>query len=369
MFAIPAAKRTLVLIMGLALLVSAATAVAGDEKGYLGVVLQDISPSMAKALQIDEKTGVMVNEVVDDSPAARAGLEDGDIILSFNGEKITDYGDLTNAVRKTSPGDEVEVVVLRAGQKRNFDVEVGQHEAKNVFFMSGDGDVHAPHFEHFESDGGNVWVMSDDEDGVTWNVKKNDFVHSSDRGYMGVHLDDINEQMGEYFGVEGGEGALVTEVVEDSPAAAAGLKAGDVIVRLGGNEIDSPATLHKVIAGTEPEQQMAVEVVRKGEVKSLNLTLGEVPESRFGKHMEFIGQDGGDHFSIHAPPRMMKHFRHHGDDDVKVKVIRRGAPHDEDIEIYELEEIEEAHQELKMMREELDKMRQELKEMKKELDR
>ena len=76
MFAFPAAKRTIVLIMGIALLVASLTAFAGDEKGYLGVVLQDISPSMAKALQIDEKSGVMVNEVVDDSPAAKAGLED-----------------------------------------------------------------------------------------------------------------------------------------------------------------------------------------------------------------------------------------------------------------------------------------------------
>ena len=71
---------------------------------------------------------------------------------------------------------------------------------------------------------------------------------------MGVNLDDLNEQMGEYFGVEGGKGALVTEVVEDSPAAKAGLKAGDVIVKLGEKDIDSSAALHKAMADTEPER-------------------------------------------------------------------------------------------------------------------
>jgi membrane-associated protease RseP (regulator of RpoE activity) len=191
----------------------------------------------------------------------------------------------------------------------------------------------------------------------------------SAHGYLGVHLQDLDEALLaalDYEDLDGG--VLVTEVVEDSPAAAAGLKAGDVIVRLGGNEIDSSGTLHKAIADTKPEQKVAIEVVRKGQVKSLAITLGEVPENQFSKHMEFIGQSGDDHFTIHSSPTMMKHFKHHGDEDVHVKVIRRGAPHGEDIEIHELHEIEEAHQELKQMRNELDKMREELEKMKQEID-
>lgn len=369
MFAFPAAKRTIVLVMSIALIVSAYIATAGEDQGYLGVVLQDVTPSMAKALQMDEKTGVMVNEVVDDSPAAKAGLEDGDIILTFDGQTITDYGDLTNAVRKTSPGDNVEVGVLRGGQKKNFQIEVGQHEEKNVFFMSEDGDVHAPHVEHFGGEGSNVWVMADDEDNVTWTMDNKMVMDiNADRGYMGVHLDDINEQMGEYFGVEDGKGALVTEVVEDSPAAAAGLKAGDVIVQVGENEVDSPAALHKAIADTKPEQQMAVKVVRKGQSKEMSITLGEMPENTFSKQMEFISK-GDNHFTVHSAPTMMKHFNNHGGGDVDVRVIRRGGSHDEDFEFHDLHEMEEAHQELKEMRSELDKMKEELEKMKEELDK
>ncbi len=362
MFAFPAAKRTLVLMMSFALLVSAAGAQAGDDQGYLGVMLQDVTPSMAKALQMGDQTGVMINEVVDDSPAAKAGLEDGDVILEFNGSVISDNGDLVKAVRGTNPGDNVKVVVFRGGKNKTIDVEIGKHEDKNVFFLSGDDDVHAPHYQHFEKDGNQVIVMTDNDDDFTWTMD-NDMVmeFNTDRGFMGVHLDDLNGQLGEYFGVEDGKGALVTEVIEDSPAAAAGLKAGDVIVQVGEQDIDSPEALHMALADTKAEQQMAVKVVRKGQSKSMSITLGEMPEDAISKHIQVISE-GDDHFSIHTAPRMMKHFEgEHG--DVDVRVIRRGAP-EGDIEWHEMHEAEG---EIEEMREELDKMREELKEMKKEL--
>ena len=363
MFAFPAAKRTLVLMLSIALLASVAVAQAGDdnEKGYLGVMLQDVTPSMAKALQMGDKSGVMINEVIDDSPAEKAGLEDGDVILEFNGKTISDNGDLTKAVRATSPGEEVKVVVLRNGKNKTIEIEVGKHESKNVFFMSGDGDADAPHFEHFGEGDHKVMIMSGDDD-FTWTMGEDmSFGFNSDRGYMGVQLDDLNEQMGEYFGVEDGNGALVTEVVEDSPAAKAGLKAGDVIVKVGENDIDSSAALHKAMTDTEPEQLMAVKVMRKGKSKELSITLGEMPEDAFTKRIEFIGE-GDDHFSVHTAPRMMKHFGH---GDVDVRVIRR-APHAKH-EYLELKELHEADSELKEMREELHQMQKELKKMQEEL--
>ena len=361
MFAFPAAKRTFVLMMSIALLVTVVVAQAGEEKGYLGVKLQELTPSMAKALQMDDESGVMINEIVDDSPAEKAGLEDGDVILEFNGKTISDNGDLTKAVRATSPGEEVKVVVLRNGKTKSIKIEVGKNESRNVFFMSGDGDSHAPHFEHFGEGDHKVMIMSGDDD-FTWTMDEDmDFSFNSDRGYMGVHLDDLNEQMGEYFGVKDGNGALVTEVVEDSPAAKAGLKAGDVIVKVGENDVESAASLHKAIADTEPEQQMAIKVMRKGRSKDLSITLGEMPEEAFSKRMEFIGK-GDNHFSIHTAPRMMKHFGH---DDVDVRVIRR-APHAKH-EYLELKELHEAESELKEMREELHNMQKELKKIQEEL--
>jgi len=351
MFAFPAAKRTPVLMMSLALLVSVSVAQAGEDvdKGYLGVMLQELTPSMSKALQMGDQSGVMVNEVVDDSPADKAGLEDGDVILEFNGKTISDDAGLVKAVRATSPGDKVKVVVFRGGKKKTLDVEIGKQEAKNVFFLSEDSDVHVPHIKHFEKDGNKVIIMSDDDDDVLAWTMGEDMPFGLDRGYMGVNLDDLNEQMGEYFGVEGGKGALVTEVVEDSPAAKAGLKAGDVIVKLGEKDITSSGALHKAMTDTEPEQKMAVKIVRKGQTKDLSITLGEMPENTFAKHIQILG-DGDDHWTIHTAPSMMKHF---------------GAPESD----FDWQEMDDAQDELKEMHEELDKMRQELKEMKKELQK
>jgi predicted metalloprotease with PDZ domain len=335
MFALTAAKRTLVLMMSLALLVPLAAAQAGEDdgEGYLGVMLQELTPSMSKALQMGDQSGVMINEVVDDSPAAKAGLEDGDVILEFGGKTIADEKDLVKAVRAANPGDKVEVVLLRAGREKALMVEVGEHEAKDMFFMSKGDEFHAPHVKHFKKDGNKVIVMTDGDE---------EFVWSQNRGYLGVHLDDLNEQLGEYFGAEGGKGALVTEVVADSPAAAAGLKAGDVIVGLGNQEIHSSDALHKAMQDTEPEQQMEIQYLRQGQSKSLSITLGEMPADIFAKQMQIIGL-GDDHWSIHSAPRMMKHFN------------------------WDADEWVEAEDELEEMREELDKMRQELKEMKKEL--
>ena len=362
MFAFPAAKRTIVLMMSIALLVTVVVAQAGEDKGYLGVSLQELTPSMAKALQMDDNSGVMINNVVDDSPAEKAGLEDGDVILEFNGKTISDNDDLVKAVRGTSPGDKVKVVVLRNGKNESLEVEVGKHEDKSFVWMSGD-DADAPHYKHFGDGDHKVIIMSGDDD-FTWTVDQDmPFGFDNDRGYMGVNLDDMNEQMGEYFGVEDGKGALVTEVVEDSPADKAGLKAGDVIVRLGEKEIDSTTALHKAVAKTEPEQQMAVKVMRKGKSKDLSITLGEVPEGAYSKHMEFIGE-GDTHYRIHTAPRMMKHFGHGS--DVDLRVIRRGAPHGA-VEFHDMESRHEAEGEIKEMRDELDKMRNELKEMQEEL--
>ena len=196
-------------------------------RGYLGVMLQDLSPSIAKALQLDSDTGILVSEVVDDGPAEQAGLEDGDVILELDGKKITKYKDLTKAIRAHEPGDEGEVVVLREGKERTFDVTLGEREEDDWAFFGDDGDFKSfkglkglkdlknlKELQWLNQHGRNFHVFSDDDDANVWVQTFDD-----DRGFMGVHLSDLSEQLGEYFDVDDGDGALITEVVEDSPAA------------------------------------------------------------------------------------------------------------------------------------------------------
>ena len=357
MFTISAAKKVLALICAASLLAAAPLAFAGDQ-GYLGVVLQNISPSMAKALQIEEGAGILVSEVVDDSPAAAVGLQAGDVILAFGGVELAGDGDLTKAVRAAKPGDDVDLVILRGGNQRTLTVEVGEREDSFTWVGGGDDDknVHIYSFQDgdddfdFDTEDHNVFIKRIGDDDEIKIIMRG--MHE-DRGFLGVHLDDLNEQMGEYFGVDDGQGALITEVIEDTPAAKAGLKAGDVIVKLGDDGIGSAAAVHKALAGTEAGQEIKVEVKRHGKGKNMDVTLGEMPEDAFARQLKIISE--GDEFHIMAPKMMhnMPHMKH--------QMQMHGAHR---VEMHELRMTDE---ELKEMREDLEEMREELEEMREEI--
>jgi len=357
MIAFPAAKRAFLFLISALILVSVPLALAGGDSGYLGVMLQDVSPSMAKALQLGDQSGVLINEVVDDSPAAKAGLEDGDVIVAFEGKSLDDYSDLTKAVGAHKPGTKVTVTVLRDGTKKDIEVELGERENDFAWTMVGpeghdtvklhkmmkDGD----HDFVFESNDGsaNVWVQSFDGD-----HDMDVAFFSENRGFLGVHLDDLNGQLGEYFGIKEGKGVLVTEVIEESPAAAAGLKAGDVIVKIDSDEVDSATGLHKFMSNTEAEQKVNVHYMRKGKYSKAEVTLGEAPADEFSEHIKVLTDRG--------------HNMHFSNSPKRIRVER--APHVERrVEV--IHEMQGVEGDLDEMREELEKMRAELKEMQKEL--
>jgi len=379
-----AAKRMSLLMLTLALIVMTTTAIAkDDEHGYLGVMLQNITSSMSKALQLDEDEGVMIDKVVADGPAAEAGLEDGDIILNFNGKNIDSFETLTKAVRATSAGDLVDVEILHNGTRQTAQIKMGEGKSKSfsytmdfhgdapevevywesdddVAFMSDDGGS----FTQFFGDDGKheVIVMSGDGHSRSWTSNGDDsfkmdmlFV-GGDRGFMGVELDDLNEQMGEYFGVDDGEGALINVVHEDSAAEEAGLKAGDVIVEVNGETVEDSSDVHEAMADTEPEQEIEIKVVRKGKNKTIKVTLGEAPENEFVQIMR----------APHAP-RMMGEFHHQfpGRSRHNVRVI---APHSSG-DLHRVIELHENSEDLDELREELEELKAQLEEFKDELEK
>jgi predicted metalloprotease with PDZ domain len=348
MIAFKAAPR-LPALVALGALLLAGPALAADESGYLGVMLQDLSPSMAKALQLDESSGVLINELVADGPAAKAGLRDGDVIVAFAGEPVADSGDLTAAVRATAPGTKVDVEILREGRRQTVAVELGERE--NTFTWVGEGGDFFPHGDEDV----NVMVKRLREGDDQFHV----YALGADRAFLGVHIDDLSPQLGEHFGVEDGHGVLVTEVVEDGPAAEAGLKAGDVIVRIGETEVEDTADLHKALAGMEAEVEIDIEYVRDGKKQSVGVTLGEAPAGDLESTYIF-GDD--DEFHIMAPKMMYRHMPPLGRHDVRV--MRN--PHRR-IEV--IREMDDAREDLQEMREELDKMRAELDALRKELNK
>ena len=359
-----AGKRAPLFVLFLVFLFTSSLALAGDksgdESGYLGVYLQDLEPSMMKALQMDDKSGVLISDIVDDSPAEQAGLEGGDVILVFNGDDMESAKALTKAVSRAGPGEKVKVIVLRDGKEKTIEVELGEREEDHAVWNIGEfKELHEmKDHEGFEGFEGMKWIGEGDHD------LRKIFIGGGDRGFLGIHMDDLNEQLGEYFGVEDGEGVLVTEVVEDSPAAKAGLQAGDVIVKLDGEMVASGGDLHDALTGSEADQVVKVEVRRKGDKKNFEVTLGEAPENEFIRKIEILGDDHN--FKVKSP-RMKKHMAPHFKHQEKL--------HDGDHDVYFFNDDDEKHRivierrqgDLDELREELQEMKKELKKMQKEL--
>jgi len=239
------------------------------KKGWLGVSIQDVDEDLKEALNLKSTEGVLVNEVVEDSPAEEAGIKKKDVILKYEGKKVTDTGELTTWVLETEPGQEVRIEIVRDGKKKKPKVIIGKLPKTYTYLHSGDFDL-PPGCKSFSFGG--------------------------KRGYLGVVLEGLSEQLGTYFGVKDGEGALISEVEEDSPAEKAGLKAGDVIVNIDGEEVEEPGDVVGEMTDKEKGDKVKLEVLRDKKKKTFTVEVAE-RESAFGyleglKHLKILDSPG-----------------------------------------------------------------------------
>jgi serine protease Do len=163
-------------------------------RGYLGVMIQNVTPALAQEFNLKAPTGALIGDVVANGPADQAGLKDGDVVTEFNGQKITDSRQLQLAVAETSPGSKVTVKILRDGDSKTLEVTVKQ--------LPGTGSV---------ADAGSQ--------------------NGNDTGTLnGIGVGDLDPQTRAQFHIpDTVHGAVVTQVEPGSAAAEAGLKTGDVI--------------------------------------------------------------------------------------------------------------------------------------------
>jgi len=166
-------------------------------RGYLGVMIQDVTPKLAKEFKLKEAQGALVGDVTPKSPAERAGLQSGDLILNYNGKKVTDSQHLKLEVARTQPGEKVPVKILRDGETKTVEVTVRE----------------LPGTEH---------------------LAKNDKRDAEDTGTLnGVTVADLDGGARQQFEIPGQvKGVVVTDVDQNSAAAEAGLKPGDVILEI-----------------------------------------------------------------------------------------------------------------------------------------
>jgi S1-C subfamily serine protease len=239
------------------------------EEGWLGVYVQDISHALKGAMNLKSEQGVLVKDVVEDSPADESGIKREDVILVFNQEKVEDSEHLISLVRKTSPGDKVDLVIVRDGKKKTLTITMGETpEAK----------LRKPEILKFKS-------TKVKPPKIKPEIYK--FCTSSG-GRIGVKVQDLTEQLGDYFGVKDGEGALITEVDEEGPAYKARLKAGDVIVEVDEEKIEDTEDLISTISGKEEKDKVEIKVLRGRKPQSFTVEVekGEEQSSVYLKELE-----------------------------------------------------------------------------------
>jgi S1-C subfamily serine protease len=278
--------------------------------GYLGVQTKDVSKENMAQFGLSEVRGVAVEKVLENSPAANAGIMPGDVIVRFNGEEVTSVRKLTRLIGEVAPDHKAKIDVLRNGAKRDFDVTLGKRETPQLFNGSFN-------LENFPSVPG-VSVLPRGEfpvmknfppliDGGGDNPRGFVFTTGASR-QIGINVTSLTKQLGDYFGAAEGKGLLINSVREDSPAAKAGLRAGDIIVEAEGKEIKNNVDLIRII-NEKKEGDVNLTIIRDRNRQTLTVT----PEASKGGEFridgfpeKFLEQNPAMKLQkISPPPRMM----------------------------------------------------------------
>ncbi len=176
-------------------------------RGYLGVMIQPVTPDLAKEFKLGDRTGALVGEVTAKSPAASAGLKEGDVIIEFNGKKVRDSRNLRLMVSQTAPKTTANVKLIRDGKEKSLSVTLGELPSEKLMSSRG----------RSERDLGAKGEALD-----------------------GVEVTDLNTRWRRQFNLPSGiHGALVTDVDPESAAASAGLRQGDVILEINRRPVKS----------------------------------------------------------------------------------------------------------------------------------
>jgi len=197
-------------------------------RGYVGLMLQDLTADLAAGLGLPRAEGVLVADVVADGPGDHAGIERGDVIVAFEGEKIEDGRQLRNRVADAQPGTSARFTVLRNGKERDFTVVLGERPASGSESAAAPGSEESPH------------------------------------GKLGLSVTDLTPDLAERYGLKATQGVLITSVAAGSPAEEAGVRQGDVIERVGGTDLRSVADLRQALGKLSSGKTVAL-LLRRGE--------------------------------------------------------------------------------------------------------
>lgn len=189
---------------------------------YIGVMMQEVDSERAKALKLHDVAGVEITVVEQDSPAEKAGLKAGDVILRFNGQRVDGMEQFARMIHEAVPGREVKLDISRDGAMLTVGVRLGQRKMPKPEWNNS-----APMTTTFPFD-----IHMPDVPRAFMTLRSS---------ALGVEAESIDGQLAQYFGVK--EGVLVRSVMKGSAAEKAGMRAGDVILKIDDTHVANPADI------------------------------------------------------------------------------------------------------------------------------
>ncbi len=203
-------------------------------RGYLGVAIQELTPSLVKSFGLKEPKGALVSDVTEDSPAERSGLQQGDVIISYQGSPITDPAALQRAVTRTPVGTKAVLTVMRNGREKDLTVTIGEQSDRVKVASAGDT--------------------------------------AGEHALAGLEVQNLDPKTARELGLQGRpRGVVIVNVEPDSTGERAGLTQGDVIREINRKPISSVQDFEKVSSGLKKDQDVLLLINRRG--ASLFLTV------------------------------------------------------------------------------------------------
>lgn len=259
--------------------------------GYLGVQTVEITKENFGKYNLSEVRGVAVEKVVKDSPAAKAGIQKGDVIVRFDGEEVSSVYKLTRLLNEIAPDHTAKITVLRGGSEIELNATLAKRETRQFadsFPFPGappQGPVIVPRLSPTLPNGAQIYPIPPMTDDGNLFI----FRGGAATRQIGVNAAPLTKQLADYFGVAGGEGLLISLVGENSPAAKAGLKAGDVITAVDGKAIKNTADLIRAL-GDKKEGDVILTIVREKNTQTVTVT-PEASKSAPGAFRNFGNSD------------------------------------------------------------------------------
>ena len=244
-----------------------------DGGGFLGVHAEDISKENMGRYSLNQVRGVGVTEIVKNSPAEKAGLRKDDVILRVDGENVTSVRKLNRLVSEIAPDQTVRVAISRGGSEQELTATIGKREnMSNV--------------QNLMNESPQAWKW----EGPLANKDKDMVFALGNSRRIGVSTVELTKQLAEYFGITDGRGVLVTSVSADSPAAKAGIKAGDVITAIDGDKVETTGDISRAI-NNKKDGDVTLTIIRNKSQQTIRVTPkeGEFPFGTPGHGLRLAG--------------------------------------------------------------------------------